>query len=146
MWQIRKIKEDLLGGIIGLVISFFIITYALSFKPIFVEYESPEKVLEVKIDEEFMYCRTVKYTEYVFITLDKSIVKSVDNNEIITLHYPQHDIFRAKTDMKKICKVMSLPKGATEGDWIIETYVSYIVFPFWKKTIRLNDIRLEVRE
>lgn len=144
-WINRKIREDLIGILMGIVIAFFIVTYMLSNLNVLTVTDNPKAPIQVVNGEAFTYCRTVSYERDAVIKLDKSLIKHIPTGEIIVLSYPSHTFTRKAGFNQKICKTMKLPEYLDDGLWVMETYVSYTAFPFWRKTIKLKNIVLAVR-
>ena len=145
MWQIRKIKEDIIGILIGAIIAFFIVTYMLSNLEVINVSDSPKEPIKVTNGKPFTYCRTVSYNRDAIITLDKSLIKHVSTGESIVLSYPAHTFTRNAGFNQRICKTMKLPEYLDDGRWVMETYISYVSFPFWYKTVKIQDVYLDFK-
>ena len=143
-WINRKIREDLVGILMGTTITFFIATYVLSRLSILNVTDDPREPVAVTNGESFKYCRTVNYEKDAVIKLDKSLIRHIKSGEMIILSYPSHTFTRQVGFNQKICKTMKLPEYLDDGRWVMETYVSYTSFPFWRNTIKLKDIYLNV--
>lgn len=146
MWQVRKLKEDLVGVIIGVLVSFLTLSYVYS-KLDFIEVTNdPSGIHVVKQGDIFEYCRDVKYLRDSNATIDKAIIRYEDGKDLVIVSFGSQNIFRAAGFENRVCKRLEITQQMDEGNWILETYVTRKLLPFWSDTVKLKDIYIYVSE
>lgn len=131
--------------LIGIVASFLAVTWLWSFRTIIEVTDNPKEIIEVIRDKEFRYCRNVKYLEDVVPRLDKSLILKVEEDSFIPHNFPSFYVHREKGFDETICKQMVFPPELKQdGLYKMVTYITYDTLPFWKTSIKLEDIYLNV--
>lgn len=143
---IRRIMHHLIGAFVGIFIAFIAITFIVSEQELISVTDDPTEIVEVHRDKPFTYCRNVKYAKDATIKIDKLLVKYSKSGDMTIISFPSHSFNRVSGFNERICKTSLFPKYSEGGLWTLETYVSYTLFPFWTKSIKLKDVHLDVKD
>lgn len=142
--QIEKIKRDWIGAILGVFIAFIIGSYFVSQQEFIEVNKDPIHPIAVEAGSTVKYCREVTYLKESEVTIEKSLIKYYNGKEMIIIPFPSHVVFRSPDFNQTICKTIHLDEEMSKGRWVVETYVTRKDFAIWRKTIKLQDIYLDV--
>lgn len=144
MWQVRKMKDDIIGAMIGAIVATLIGSYAYSQVKFVDIQENPEGIFIVKQGEVFDYCRKVTYIKDSNASLDKAVIKYEDGKQMIIIDFATRNIFREAGFSQKICKRLEITDKMETGNWVIETYLTRKQIPFWSNTVKLKDVYIQI--
>ena len=140
----KKIVFNPIGWLVGSLIGMLVVSYVLSL-------DMPLRVVSeahgnryAKAGEPFEICRNVEYTKDATITIDRALLRNLNNGDIININYPSFTINREK-GTHNICRKILLPPYLEEGRWTVVTYITHNLW-FWHHTTKIKDIPIIVED
>ena len=132
--------------LVGIVTSFLVVTWLWSFRTVIEVSSNPTEIIKVTRGEVFEYCRDVEYFEDIIVRLDKSLIFKIEEKKFTPYPYPTSYMHRDDGFKETICKQMLFPTELKQdGMYKMVTYVTYDTLPFWKTSVKLEDIYLNVK-